>query len=174
VDSLLGERKRTNISMENSIPEFKQTLATATDDATVEKAVKQMGEIIRKLIQDSFADLLYARAAENLLVMREELISLEFPALYNKFLTALKKSLLSGELNGDRREMWFKYIVGGHLGLITQSESGASEVTEEQAKAVSFYFLRVCDWGFADGLASLRDDLSTVCFCLTCTCTIGR
>ncbi|KAK4114134.1 SPOC domain-like protein [Canariomyces notabilis] len=135
VDSLLGERKRTNISMENSIPEFKQTLATATDDATVEKAVKQMGEIICKLIQDSFADLLYARAAENLLVMREELISLEFPALYNKFLTALKKSLLSGELNGDRREMWFKYIVGGHLGLITQSESGASEVTEEEAKA---------------------------------------
>lgn len=123
--------------MENSIPEFKQALATAEDDATVEKAVKQMGEIIRKLIQDSFADVFYARAAENLRVMREELIELEFPALYNKFLTALKKSILSGELNGDRREMWFKHIIGGHLSLITQDESEVSEVTEDEAKAVS-------------------------------------
>ncbi|KXX73983.1 ATP-dependent DNA helicase II subunit 2 [Madurella mycetomatis] len=135
IDSLLGESKRTTISMENSIPEFKQTLATATDDATVERAVKQMGEIVRKLIHDSFADLFYARAAENLRVMREELIGLEFPALYNKFLTALKKSILSGELNGDRREMWFKHIIGGHLSLITQDESEVSEVAEDEAKA---------------------------------------
>ncbi|GAB1320615.1 ATP-dependent DNA helicase yku80 [Madurella fahalii] len=136
IDSLLGESKRTTISMENSIPEFKQALATATDDATVEKAVRQMGEIVRKLIHDSFADVSYARAAENLRVMREELIGLEFPALYNRFLTALKKSMLSGELNGDRREMWFKHIIGGHLSLITQDESEVSEVTEDEAKTV--------------------------------------
>ncbi|SPQ22346.1 1fe97e1b-7be3-49c1-9f4c-33232a827330 [Thermothielavioides terrestris] len=135
IDALLGESKRTTISLENAIPEFKQMLATAADDATVENAAKQMGDIVRKLVRDSFADLSYARAAENLRVMREELISLEVPALYNKFLTGLKKSILSGELNGDRREMWFKHVVGGHLGLITQDESEVSEVTADEAKA---------------------------------------
>ena len=139
IDSLLGESKRTTISVDNAIPEFKQTLATAEDDATVETATKQMGAIVRKLIQDSFADLFYGRAAENLRVMREELVNLELPALYNKFLTGLKKSILSGELNGDRREMWFKHIIGGRLSLVTQEESEVSEVTADEAKAVSLY-----------------------------------
>jgi ATP-dependent DNA helicase 2 subunit 2 len=119
------------------VPEFKQVLATADDDATVERAAQQMGGIVRKLIQDSFADVAYARAAENLRVMREELVGLELPGLYNKFVTGLKKSILSGELNGDRREMWFNYVVGGRLGLITQEESEVSEVTANEAKAVS-------------------------------------
>ena len=96
-----------------------------------------MGDIIRKLINDSFADLLYTQAAENLRVMREELIALEVPAIYNKYLTSLKKSILSGELNGDRREMWFRHIIAGHLSLITRDESEVSEVTESEAKAVS-------------------------------------
>jgi len=96
-----------------------------------------MGEIVRKLIHDSFANLNYARAAENLRVMREELIALDLPGLYNKYLTGLKKSILSGELDGDRREMWFKHIIAGHLGLISQDESEVSEVTTEEAKAVS-------------------------------------
>ncbi|KAH6624996.1 ATP-dependent DNA helicase II subunit 2 [Chaetomium sp. MPI-SDFR-AT-0129] len=141
IDALLGESKRTTISTENAVPEFKQILATAEDDATIESAAKQMGEIVRKLIHDSFADLFYARAAENLRVMREELISLEVPGLYNKFLTGLKKSILSGELDGDRREMWFKHIVGGRLGLISQDESEVSEVTADEAKAVSPHIL---------------------------------
>ncbi|KAK0621247.1 SPOC like C-terminal domain-containing protein [Bombardia bombarda] len=142
IDSLLGEttarRSATaTISPENAIPEFKQALATADDDATIERAVKQMGDIVRKLVADSFADVLYAQAAEKLGVMREELIGLELPGVYNKFVTGLKKSILSGELNGDRREMWFKFVVGGRLGLVTGEESEVSEVEEEEARAVS-------------------------------------
>ncbi|KAL2143363.1 hypothetical protein VTI28DRAFT_10542 [Corynascus sepedonium] len=135
IDALLGETKRTTISSDNAVPEFKQILATASDDSTIESAAKQMGEIVRKLIHDSFANLNYARAAENLRVMREELIALDLPGLYNKYLTGLKKSILSGELDGDRREMWFKHIIAGHLGLISQDESEVSEVTTEEAKA---------------------------------------
>ncbi|KAK0623545.1 SPOC like C-terminal domain-containing protein [Immersiella caudata] len=131
IDALLGQGRRTTISKENAIPEFKQALATASDDSTIESAVKQMGEIIKKLIQESFADLQYARAAENLRVMREELINLEMPALYNKFLTSLKSSILSGALDGDRREMWFKHIIGGRLSLITSDESDVSGVMAE-------------------------------------------
>ncbi|KAK5664054.1 hypothetical protein OQA88_268 [Cercophora sp. LCS_1] len=134
IDALLGQSKRTTISKDNAIPEYRQALAAADDDATVESATKQMGEIVKKLIQDSFADLQYPQAAANMRVMREELISLEMPALYNKFLTSLKSSILSGELNGDRREMWFKHIIGGKISLITQTESEVSGVTDEVAK----------------------------------------
>ncbi|KAK0748664.1 SPOC like C-terminal domain-containing protein [Apiosordaria backusii] len=138
IDSLLGgQPKRAAISSENAIPEFKQMLAAAEDDETIEKAVKQMGDIIRKLIKDSFADVFYSRAAENLGVMREELLGFEMPTLYNKYLRALKKSLLSGELDGDRRGMWYKHVVGGNLGLITKEELDVSDVTEEEAKQVS-------------------------------------
>ncbi|KAK4202753.1 SPOC like C-terminal domain-containing protein [Triangularia verruculosa] len=135
IDSLLeSQPKLATISSENAIPEFKRILREANDDETIERAVKQMGEIVRKLIKDSFADMLYSRAAENLGVMREKLLEFEEPMLYNKFLRALKKSLLSGELNGDRREMWYKHIVGGGLGLITNEELDVSDVTEEEAK----------------------------------------
>ncbi|KAK4186558.1 SPOC like C-terminal domain-containing protein [Podospora australis] len=139
IDSLLGESKRKTISADNAIPEFKQILSSADDHDVIESAVKQMGDIIRKLITDSFADLFYPRAAENLRVMREELTNLEEPTLYNKFLKTLKKSLLSGELGGDRREMWFKHIIGGHLSLITNEDSEVSDVTEDEAKAVSSF-----------------------------------
>ncbi|KAK3388184.1 SPOC like C-terminal domain-containing protein [Sordaria brevicollis] len=139
IDALLGESrprtKKTPISTENAIPEFKQILETAEDDDTIENAAKQMGDIIRKLISDSFADVLYPRAAENLRVLREGLINMEVPNLYNKFLTELKGSLLSGELNGDRREMWFRWVVGGRLGLITPDESEVSAVSDVEAKA---------------------------------------
>lgn len=136
IDSLLGQsRKKTAISKENAIPEFKQALATAADDASIETAARQMSDIIRKLIQESFADLQYGQAAENLRVMRNELIDLEVPAVYNKFVRALKKSILSGELDGDRREMWFKHIVGGRLGLIAKDESEVSDVTAADAES---------------------------------------
>ena len=96
-----------------------------------------MSDIIRNLIKESFADLQYGQAAANLRVMRQELIELEVPAIYNKSVRALKKSILSGELDGDRREMWLKYVVGGRLGLITKDESEVSDVTLADGDAVS-------------------------------------
>ncbi|KAK3900112.1 ATP-dependent DNA helicase [Staphylotrichum tortipilum] len=122
------------ISLDNAVPEFKQMLAAAADDDAVEDAARQMGEIVRRLVRDSFADLWYPRAAEVLRVMREELVALEVPGLYNRFVEGLKKSMLSGELDGDRREMWFKYVVAGRLGLVTGEESEVSKVTAEEAK----------------------------------------
>lgn len=143
MDALLSDTGRSKrvptISAENAIPEFKQALATAADDATIQSAAHQMGEIIRKLIADSFANLTYARAAECLRVMREELVALEEPRLYNKFIRGLKKSILSGELNGDRREMWAEHIAQAGLGLITNDESEVSDVTLQQASEVSVF-----------------------------------
>jgi ATP-dependent DNA helicase 2 subunit 2 len=138
VDALLGKRKRSKISPENAVAEFKQLLAAAEEVLAIEDAAKQMGQIVRSLICDSTGDLNYDRAAENMRVMREELIDYEEPDLYNKFLRDLKVKILSGELNGDRREMWWK-IKSLNLGLITQTESEASEVKESEAKEVGSF-----------------------------------
>ncbi|KAK0722931.1 SPOC like C-terminal domain-containing protein [Lasiosphaeria miniovina] len=141
IDSLLGQKRRTTISPENAIPEFKQLVASAADDATLENAIKQIGGIVRELVRESFADLSYGRAAEDLRVMRETCVDLELPALYNKFLTALKTSILSGELDGDRRQMWTEHIVGRGLGLIARDESEVSDVAVAEALKASYSFL---------------------------------
>lgn len=146
VDSLLNEgiaRKKKKISKDNSIPEFKQTLRhrldAANEDEEIGNAVKDMGQIIRSLIEESMGDKNYARAQENIGVMREQCIDFEFPQLYNDFLRDLKKQISSGALGGDRREMWSKYIMWpaqGRLGLITKSQCEASDVQEEDAQQV--------------------------------------
>lgn len=135
VDALLGKegpKKRAKISMENSVPEFKQMLATADEVSTIEDATRQMGVIIRDLIQNSMGDANYDRATENMRVMRNELVALEEPEMYNDFLRSLKKMIAAGELCGDRREMWW-YIKLGKLGLVSKKESEVSPVTEEEA-----------------------------------------
>lgn len=137
VDALLGQKKGAKITPNNAIPEFKQMLAAADEISIIEDAAKQMGEIVSTLVRDSFADINYDRAAENMRVMREELISLEEPDLYNTFLRGLKKKMHDGELDGDRRDMWREKIVPGRLTLITERESEASGVTEAEAKKVS-------------------------------------
>lgn len=144
VDSLLNEgleRKKKKISKDNAIPEFKQTLRhrldAANEDEEIETAVKDMGQIVRSLIKESMGDKDYARAQENIGVMREQCIDFEVPQLYNDFLRDLKKQISSGALGGDRREMWSKYIMWpaqGRLGLITKSQCEASDVAEEEAQ----------------------------------------
>jgi hypothetical protein len=137
VDALLGATKRTKISAENAIPEFKQAVHTAADVPAIGKAARQMYEIVCTIIRESFADINYDRAAENLRVMREELLDLEEPELYNGLLRELKKKIVGGELDGDRMDMWTGKIVAGRLGLITDQEINGTDVTEADAKKVS-------------------------------------
>ncbi|KAL8420063.1 hypothetical protein RB594_003006 [Gaeumannomyces avenae] len=135
VDALLGKegpKKRAKITAENSVPEFKQMLAAADEVSTIEDAARQMGVIIRDLIQNSMGDANYDRATENMRVMRDELVGLEEPELYNDFVRSLKKMIATGGLCGDRREMWW-YIKLGKLGLVSTKESDVSTVTDEEA-----------------------------------------
>ncbi|KAI1384575.1 ATP-dependent DNA helicase II subunit 2 [Hypoxylon trugodes] len=136
VDALLSqpENKRTKISPENAIPEFKQMVQYADEESQIENAAKQMGNIIRSLITNSLGDSGYDRAVENLGVFRDTMVRWEMPALYNSFLNDLKKRLLSGELGGDRRELWWQ-MKGARatLGLIDKSISEPSNVTPEEA-----------------------------------------
>ncbi|GJC95176.1 ATP-dependent DNA helicase II subunit 2 [Colletotrichum higginsianum] len=141
VDALLGTQPtRPKISAENAIPEFKRALAVADEVETIVDAATQMGDIVARLVADSFGDANYARALENLTVLRGGLVDLDEPAVYNDIVRGLKGKILSGELGGDRREMWWK-IRMSRLGLVDQATSEVSDVTSEQADEISVLFL---------------------------------
>ncbi|KAF4438468.1 ATP-dependent DNA helicase 2 subunit 2 [Fusarium austroafricanum] len=133
VDALLGEEEKGDISPDNAVPEFKQRLAATEEVSQIEEATKQMGEIISTFITESFGDVKYQRALECLGVMREELINLEEPGLFNTFMEDMKKQLLSGAMGGDRRDFWFK-VRWDRLGLIDNKQSEVSKVSPEDAE----------------------------------------
>ncbi|CAK7218662.1 ATP-dependent DNA helicase yku80 [Sporothrix bragantina] len=121
------------ISPDNAIPEFKQALASTVSVKQIEGFTEQMGQITESLIASSTGEVNYSRAAENLRVMREELISLEEPVIYNTFITGLKQRLVAEKLGGPRLDMWWTIRLSG-LGLVTSKESELSTVTEDAAK----------------------------------------
>ncbi|KAE8375654.1 SPOC like C-terminal domain-containing protein [Aspergillus bertholletiae] len=133
VDALLHQEKRSKISPNNAVPEFKQTLAQAENIEAIRDATKQMMTIIEEQIKHSLGDANYDRVIEALGTMRDELISYEEPALYNDFLGRLKDKLLQEKLGGDRQELWW-LIRRNKLGLVTQRESDQSRVTDAEAK----------------------------------------
>lgn len=134
VDSLLGKTtKKPKISRHNAIPEFRQALDKAEDASSIHDAVSQLATIIESQIRDSFSDINYGRATEELSVMRDEMIEIEEPAVYNDFVRDLKRKLLAGELGGDRRDMW-EEVRKNRLGLVEKGQSESSEVGEEEAK----------------------------------------
>lgn len=137
VDALLSqEPKRIKISPENAIPEFKQILTRAESVETIHDAVQQMAGIIETQIRHSLGDANYDRVVEALGTMRGELVDYEEPAAYNDFVRRLKEKLLREELGGDRRELWW-LVRRSKLGLIDQTLSDTSDVSEEAAKEVS-------------------------------------
>ncbi|KAH7170292.1 SPOC like C-terminal domain-containing protein [Dactylonectria macrodidyma] len=133
VDALLGEGEKGDIDPDNAVPGFKQALAVTEELSEIEDATKQMGAITNALITESFGDSKYAQAMECLAVMREELINLEEPGLYNTYVRDMKKQLLSGALGGDRRDFWFK-IRWTRMGLIEKKQSEVSDVTPEEVE----------------------------------------
>ena len=100
----------------------------------IRDAAQQLATIIETQIKDSFGDIAYPRAVEELGVLREEMVDLEEPGIYNDMIKELKRKVLAEELGGDRREMWWE-IRKNKLGLIEKKVSEVSTVDEEEAKA---------------------------------------
>lgn len=138
IDALLKrpENKRARINPEKAIPEFKQKVEIADNQTDIEDAMKQMGAIIRGIVTKSFGDQDYERAIEHIGVMKEIAIDYEYPDMFNSFMVDFKSRLLSGEFDGNRRELWWK-IKSVKLGLIDSDTSEPSKVTPEEAGAVS-------------------------------------
>ncbi|KAF2101399.1 putative Ku family DNA helicase [Rhizodiscina lignyota] len=145
IDALLRDPsvKRPKISAENAVPEFKQHMAAITTDenadadTAVHSAAKdlaeQMATHIEGYIKHSVGESGYGRAIEALRVMREELIDLDEPVVYNDVLRRLKGKIFDGELGGDRREMWYKIRVN-KVGIVDKRMQQFADVTEEEAK----------------------------------------
>ena len=134
VGALLGSKqKKPKITSENPIPEFRQALDVADSIEGIRDAAQQLSAIIETHIKDSFGDVAYPRAVEEIKVLRDEMIDLEEPAIYNDFIKDLKQKLLTEKLGGDRGEMWWE-IRKGKLGLIEKRVSEQSSVGEEEAK----------------------------------------
>lgn len=138
MDALLNlEPKRSKISAENAIPEFKQALSRAENVDAIRDAVRQMGSIIESQINHSLAHANYDRVIERLGTMREELVEYEEPVAFNDFLRALKGKLAKEELGGDRKELWW-FVRKGKLGLIEKREVETSMVGDDEAREVGF------------------------------------
>lgn len=138
IDSILaGGGKKTALSPENAVPEFKQMLETVQNDDEVAAAVAQMGAIVRSLISEGFGGNTDDRVIEHLGTIRDEMMHMDQPHLYNDFLRALKPDLMSGSLGGDRRELWFRIIKIAKLGLIRHDQAESSSVTVQEAAEVS-------------------------------------
>ncbi|KAF2201806.1 SPOC domain-like protein [Delitschia confertaspora ATCC 74209] len=133
VDALLGKTKRVKIDPQNLVPSFKQALSATDELEGIQAAADEMGAQIRSLITTSFGESNYGRATEAIRVMREELIELEEPEIFNTIIKDLKKQILGEDLGGERREMWLK-IRDNRIGLIDNKRSMMSDVQLEEAE----------------------------------------
>lgn len=133
VGALLGNKnKKVRISRENPIPEFRQALDFTDSVDACKDAVNQLGAVIENQIRDSFGDIAYSRAVEELGVMRDEMIEIDEPGIYNDYIRSMKVKLLGEKLGGERREMWYE-IRKSRLGLIDKKVSESSNVDEKEA-----------------------------------------
>ncbi|KAF2758088.1 ATP-dependent DNA helicase II subunit 2 [Pseudovirgaria hyperparasitica] len=138
VEELLGREKRTKISAENAIPEFKQYIENSEDFSAIKNAADQMFNHVSSYIQHSIGDSKYGMATEVLYVVKQSMIDYEEPEIYNEHLAALKRKVLDGSLGGNRTDMWVR-IRHNRLGPITKEQSKHSKYSEEEAKR----FMRV-------------------------------
>ena len=128
------KRKTKRIDPKNAIPEFKQIISNAEEIAEIRDACKQLKNITFDWIRHSVGHSGYGKAVEAIRVMREEMNDMDEPGQFNDFLKELKEKVVSEELGGDRKDMWY-LVKSNRLGLIQKKESNQSDVTEEQAKA---------------------------------------
>lgn len=136
VNALLAQdpgRQKKHIDPKNAIPEFKQILTNSEDPNEVQDACMQLKRILFEWIKHSTGDNGYGRAIEAIRVMREDVLDMEMPGVYNNMLKELKEKILKGDLGGERREMWWRVRVN-RLRPISELESEYSELSEEQAK----------------------------------------
>jgi ATP-dependent DNA helicase 2 subunit 2 len=127
--------KRRKVTPENAIPDYKQYLAYSDDPDRFEKASRQLAAIIEDRVRESFGDMKYNQAIEEMGVFREQAIDLEEPAFYNEWIRAFKKKLVAGRLGGERGDFWRK-VKSARLGLAFEEEEEEEEEEEDVKTAM--------------------------------------
>ncbi|EXJ82161.1 hypothetical protein A1O1_08230 [Capronia coronata CBS 617.96] len=134
VEDLFRNEKRTQISPDNAIPEFKQIMQHSDDMKRVKDGIQQLASILQNWVSKSFGDANYDRVVEGLGVLRQEMLELEEPTFYNDVLRDLKKKLVAGKLGSNRNDLWYRIRIS-KLGLITHEVSQFSDVSQADADA---------------------------------------
>lgn len=145
LDSLLDSEKPRKITIENSIPDFRHLLNHTTSESMVHDAADQMVKIIHKMVTQIKDGFTLERVAENIRVLRTELLEHEVPTFYNDFIRDFKQKLAKEEFDGfsnDKRPLW-ALLRKGRLGLIDNEALQKSDVSKEEADEVSL--LTVCE-----------------------------
>ncbi|KAL8844006.1 MAG: hypothetical protein Q9176_001701 [Flavoplaca citrina] len=135
VEALLGsDQKKAKVSVQNAIPDFRRLLDSAESIEALQDAAQQLGKIIEGRIKDSFGDIAYERALQEIKILREEMIEMEEPVVFNNFARHLKRKLLAEELGGNRKDFWWEFRKS-KLGLIDSKAAATSDATEEDARS---------------------------------------
>lgn len=146
VEDLLASARASRASHQlvdpaNPIPSFKQSLDDTTEPNGQTKAAAQMGKIIEKRIMQcgdggDLGRMAHERVLEEMRVLREQMLDLDYAAWWNEWVSGLKERLLlKGELAGLRTELWGR-ISSERLGLV---EGNRTHVTDEEVER----FLRI-------------------------------
>ncbi|KIV78563.1 hypothetical protein PV11_06207 [Exophiala sideris] len=134
VQELFSKEDRHNISPNNAVAEFRQMMREEGDMDRTKNIVQQMSAIIQEHVRTSYGEANYNRVLEELGLLREEMLGLEEPGLYNDVLRQLKKRLVAKELGGDRAKLG--YLIRKHkLSLIDNETSEFSDVSPADADA---------------------------------------
>ena len=110
-------------------------LETTEDPNGIVDAASQLITIIEKHIKDSFGDINYDRVVAEMTALREEMIEMEEPDLWNDWLKNLKEKLSGNALGAGRDELWWR-IRKDKLGLVVKSESEISKIGDDEARQV--------------------------------------
>ncbi|KAK0935493.1 ATP-dependent DNA helicase yku80 [Friedmanniomyces endolithicus] len=127
------KRKHKRIDPKNAIAEFRQLIIQAEEDSAVRDACTQLKNIVFEWIRHSVGNSGYGRALEAIRVMREEMVDLETPAVYNEIMQELRTKLLAGDLGEGRGEMRY-HVVTKKLGLIKASDLPGGATDDEASK----------------------------------------
>ena len=110
-------------------------LETTEDPNGIVDAASQLISIIEKHIKDSFGDSNYHRVIAEMTALRQEMIEMEEPSLWNDWLKKLKEKLRSDGLGTGRDELWWR-IRKDKLGLVVNSEMEVSDIGDDEARQV--------------------------------------
>ncbi|EPZ30967.1 Ku70/Ku80 beta-barrel domain-containing protein [Rozella allomycis CSF55] len=94
----------------------------------VSKAIKEMSEMIIKIVNESFGDQMYAKACECVVALRKGSVQEQEWEEFNNYLGKLKSSFKGSK----RRDGFWQVIKAKEISLISSIECGSSSISPEE------------------------------------------
>lgn len=118
-----------DISMIHPVSDFNEMRKNKKVDLA-ETAIKKMGAIVDRLVQESIRSSYYEKALECLGELRRGAVEDDEPALFNEILRSMRDRYSSGQ-----HAAFWRSIVRRGITLISNTENSTSLVTEEASRA---------------------------------------